>query len=145
MINANLICKKKFDFYVSQYGPIHPRMFVFVMLKFSFPAAIFFPLNFTDIIICVFVRFRVTLPHLFYFSDMEKIGDKDSAIADRVRALLAAANATAVPSALPAPVAAAVPAATPPARLRVDPGVDPATLMANLTAAGIQLAVSYYF
>ena len=83
------------------------------------------------------------LPHLLYFSDMENIGDKDSAIAERVRALLAAANATAGPSALPAPVAAAAaPSPTPPARLRVDPGVDPATLMANLTAAGIQLAVS---
>ena len=74
---------------------------------------------------------------------MEKIGDKDSAIADRVRALLAAANATAGPNALPAPVAAAAASSsTPPTRLRVDPGVDPATLMANLTAAGIQLAVS---
>ncbi len=74
---------------------------------------------------------------------MEKIGEKDSAIADRVRALLAAANATAGPNVLPAPVAAgAAPASTPLARLRVDPGVDPATLMANLTAAGIQMAVS---
>ena len=90
-----------------------------------------------------YLRLRVKLPHLLYFSDMENIGDKDSAIAERVRALLAAANATAGPSALPAPVAAAAaPSPTPPARLRVDPGVDPATLMANLTAAGIQLAVS---
>jgi hypothetical protein len=86
---------------------------------------------------------RVKLPYSFNFSDMENIGDKDSAIADRVRALLAAANATAGPNALPAPVAAAAASSsTPPARLRVDPGVDPATLMANLTAAGIQLAVS---
>jgi len=85
----------------------------------------------------------VKLPHLLYFSDMENIGDKDSAIAERVRALLAAANSTARPSALPAPVAAAAASSpTPPTRLRVDPGVDPATLMANLTAAGIQLAVS---
>ncbi len=46
---------------------------------------------------------------------MEKIGDKDSAIADRVRALLAAANATVGPNALPAPVAAAAtPPSTPP-------------------------------
>ena len=83
------------------------------------------------------------LPHLLYFSDMENIGDKDSAIAERVRALLAAANSTARPSALPAPVAAAAALSpTPPTRLRVDPGVDPATLMANLTVAGIQLAVS---
>ncbi len=74
---------------------------------------------------------------------MENIGDKDSAIAERVRALLAAANATAGSNVLPAPVAAAAtPSSPPPARLRVDPGVDPATLMANLTAAGIQLAVS---
>ena len=73
---------------------------------------------------------------------MENIGDKDSAIAERVRALLAAANSTARPSALPAPVAAAAVSSPTPARLRVDPGVDPATLMANLTAAGIQLAVS---
>ncbi len=74
---------------------------------------------------------------------MENIGDKDNAIAERVRALLAAANSTARPSALPAPVAAASASSlTPPARLRVDPGVDPATLMANLTAAGILLGVS---
>jgi hypothetical protein len=74
---------------------------------------------------------------------MENIGDKDSAIAERVRALLAAANSTARPSVLPAPVAAAAASSpTPPLRLRVDPGVDPATLMANLTAAGIQLAVN---
>jgi hypothetical protein len=85
----------------------------------------------------------VKLPHLFTFQIMENIGDKDSAIAERVRALLAAANATASSNALPAPVAAAAaPASSPPARLRVDPGVDPATLMANLTAAGIQLAVN---
>jgi hypothetical protein len=85
----------------------------------------------------------VKLPYLFTFQIMENIGDKDSAIAERVRALLVAANSTARPSALPAPVAAAAaPASPPPARMRVDPGVDPATLMANLTAAGIQLAVN---
>jgi hypothetical protein len=123
---------------VSQYGLIHPEMFVFVKpTLFVRP----FCLNFLYLTVCV-CTFRVKLLHLFYFSDMEKIGDKDDAIAERVRALLAAANASIGPNALPAPVAAAAPAIIPPARLRVDPGVDPATLMANLTAAGIQLAVT---
>jgi hypothetical protein len=131
--------QSNFDLYVSQYGLIHPEMFVFVKPTLFVRS---FCLNFLKLTVRV-CTFRVKLPHLFYFSDMEKIGDKDTAIADRVRALLAAANATAGSSALPAPVAAAVPAPTPPVRLRVDPGVDPATLMANLTAAGIQLAVSY--
>jgi len=63
------------------------------------------------------------------FRTMERIGDKESAIAERVRALLAAANNT----------AAAVAAA--PGRRRLDPSLDPATVVANLTAAGIQLAV----
>jgi hypothetical protein len=78
------------------------------------------------------------------FRTMEKIGDKESAIAERVRALLAAANNTAAavaaaPAASPAIPAAAVP--SPPGRRRLDPSLDPATVVANLTAAGIQLAV----
>jgi hypothetical protein len=77
------------------------------------------------------------------FRTMENIGDKDSAIAERIRALLAAANSTAA-TAVAAPVAVtapAVPVPTPPGRRRLDPNLDPATVVANLTAAGIQLAV----
>ena len=80
------------------------------------------------------------------FRTMEKIGDKEAAIAERVRALLAAANNTAaavaaVPAVNPAVPAAAVP--SPPGRRRLDPSLDPATVVANLTAAGIQLAVRF--
>ncbi len=83
-------------------------------------------------------------PVIFLEQIMERIGDKKSAIAERVRALLAAANntaaaAAATPAASPAVPAAAVP--SPPGRRRLDPSLDPATVVANLTAAGIQLAV----
>ncbi len=73
---------------------------------------------------------------IFLEQIMERIGDKESAIADRVRALLAAANNTAA-------AVAAVP--HPPGRRRLDPSLDPATVVANLTAAGIQLAVRFLF
>jgi hypothetical protein len=77
------------------------------------------------------------------FRTMERIGDKEAAIAERVRALLAAANNTAaavaaVPAASPAVPAVVVPRDP----RRLDPGADPARVVANLTAAGIQLAVS---
>ena len=80
------------------------------------------------------------------FRTMEKIGDKEAAIAERVRALLAAANNTAaavaaVPAASPAVPAVVVPRDP----RRLDPGADPARVVANLTAAGIQLAVSTKF
>jgi hypothetical protein len=80
------------------------------------------------------------------FRKMERIGDKESAIAERVRALLAAANNTAaavaaVPATNPAVPAVAVPRDP----RRLDPGADPARVVANLTAAGIQLAVSIIF
>jgi hypothetical protein len=80
---------------------------------------------------------------VIFLEQMENIGDKDSAIAERIRALLAAANSTAA-TAVAAPVAVtapAVPVPTPPGRRRLDPNLDPATVVANLTAAGIQLAV----
>jgi hypothetical protein len=85
---------------------------------------------------------------IFLEQIMERIGDKESAIAERVRALLAAANNTAaavaaVPAVNPAVPAAAVP--SPPGRRRLDPSLDPATVVANLTAAGIQLAVRFLF
>jgi hypothetical protein len=72
---------------------------------------------------------------------MEKIGDKESASAERVRALLAAANSTA--AAVSTPGASSVVPATPIPRdpRRLDPSADPAIVVANLTAAGIQLAV----
>ncbi len=74
---------------------------------------------------------------------MEKIGDKESAIAERVRALLAAANNTAAAVAAVPAANPAVPAVAVPRDLRgLDPGADPARVVANLTAAGIQLAVS---
>ncbi len=78
---------------------------------------------------------------------MERIGDKESAIAERVRALLAAANNTAAAVAAVPAVNQAVPAAavpSPPGRRRLDPSLDPATVVANLTAAGIQLAVRFF-
>jgi hypothetical protein len=80
------------------------------------------------------------------FRTMERIGDKEAAIAERVRALLAAANNTAaavaaVPAASPAVPAVVVPRDP----RRLDPGADPARVVANLTAAGIQLAVSTKF
>jgi len=87
---------------------------------------------------------------------MEKIGDREAAIADRVRALLEAANSTAAAvagtarppeawSALPQRRLRGVPAVwilDPATSQRLDPSLDPATVVANLTAAGIQLAVS---
>ncbi len=83
---------------------------------------------------------------MIFLEQMERIGDKESAIAERVRALLAAANNTAaavaaVPAVNPAVPAAAVP--SPPGHRRLDPSLDPATVVANLTAAGIQLAVRF--
>jgi hypothetical protein len=80
---------------------------------------------------------------VIFLEQMEKIGDKESAIAERVMALLAAANNTAAAvAAVPAtsPVVPAV--AVPRDPRRLDPGADPARVVANLTAAGIQLAVS---
>jgi tagatose-1,6-bisphosphate aldolase non-catalytic subunit AgaZ/GatZ len=79
---------------------------------------------------------------------MENIGDKDAAIAERLRALLAAANNTATTAAAAVPATVAGPAAPvpiPPGRRRLDPSLDPATVVANLTAAGIQLAVRKLF
>ena len=73
----------------------------------------------------------------------ENIGDKDSAIAESVRALLANANRTAAAVAAAVPDAVGpVPAPVPRAPRRLEPTADPATVMANLTAAGIQFAVS---
>ena len=80
------------------------------------------------------------------FRTMEKIGDREAAIADRVRALLEAANSTAaaVAGAAGSSGVVARPASAPVTRSsrRLDPSLDPATVVANLTAAGIQLAVS---
>jgi hypothetical protein len=78
---------------------------------------------------------------------MEKIGDRDAAIADRIRTLMEAANDTAAAvtgAVIPSGVVAR-PASAPVTRSsrRLDPSLDPATVVANLTAAGIQLAVSY--
>ncbi len=77
---------------------------------------------------------------------MEKIGDREAAIADRVRALLEAANSTAAAVAgTVVPSAGVVRSASAPvtrSSRRLDPSLDPATVVANLTAAGIQLAVS---
>jgi hypothetical protein len=85
-------------------------------------------------------------PVIFLEQIMEKIGDKESAIAERVRALLEAANTTAAAIAgTSAPSGAVVRSASAPvtrSSRRLDPSLDPATVVANLTAAGIQLAVS---
>jgi hypothetical protein len=76
---------------------------------------------------------------------MEKIGDKDTAIAERVRALLAAANSSSAAAAVPpgAP-AVPVPSPSPGGVRRLDPSTDPATVVANLTVAGIRYAVSRF-
>ena len=80
---------------------------------------------------------------VIFLEQMEKIGDKEAAIAERVRALLAAANSTA--AAVSTPIASSVVPATPvPSPRRLDPSADPAVVVANLTAAGIQLAVIIY-
>jgi hypothetical protein len=80
------------------------------------------------------------------FRAMEKIGDREAAIADRVRALLEAANSTAAAVARTVvPSAGVVRSASAPvtrSSRRLDPSLDPATVVANLAAAGIQLAVS---
>jgi hypothetical protein len=77
---------------------------------------------------------------------MEKIGDKDAAIADRIRALVEVADTTAAAIAgTSAPSGAVVRSASVPvtrSSRHLDPSLDPATVVANLTAAGIQLAVS---
>ncbi len=77
---------------------------------------------------------------------MEKIGDREAAIANRVRALLEAANSTAaaVAGAVGSSGVVARPASAPVMRSsrHLVPSLDPATVVANLTAAGIQLAVS---
>ncbi len=79
---------------------------------------------------------------------MENIGDKDSAIAERVRALLAAANSSAAATAAvvtPPSVGAAPPAVpVPVGARRLDPTADPTTVVANLTVAGIRYAVSCF-
>jgi hypothetical protein len=83
-------------------------------------------------------------PAIFLEQIMEKICDREAAIADRVRALLEAANSTAAAVAGTARPPEAW-SALPQRRLRGVPAVwilDPATVVANLTAAGIQLAVS---
>jgi hypothetical protein len=83
---------------------------------------------------------------VIFLEQMEKIGDREAAIADRVRALLEAANSTAaaVAGAAGSSGVVARPASAPVTRSsrRLDPSLDPATVMANLTAVGIQLAVS---
>jgi hypothetical protein len=129
---------------VSQYDLIHPEMFVFVKPTFCVRP---FCLNFLYLTVRV-CTFRVKLPHLFYFSDMENIGNKDFAIAERVRELLAAANSSSSAAAAavvpPVAVVAPVPTSPPSGVRRLGPtSTDPATVVANLTVAGIRYAVSY--
>jgi hypothetical protein len=79
---------------------------------------------------------------------MEQIGNKDAAIAERLRELLAAANSSSpVPAAAAAPSVAAVasvPSPAPAGVRRLDSSTDPATVVANLTVAGIRYAVSSF-
>jgi hypothetical protein len=100
-------------------------------------------------LIAVFAFLRVFLDlnkPVIFLEQMEKIGDREAAIADRVKALLEAANSTA--AAVAGTVASSgsvVRSASAPvtrSSRRLDPSLDPATVVANLTAAGIQLAVS---
>ena len=75
----------------------------------------------------------------------EQIGDRDAAIAQRLRELLAAANNTVAEfSAVAPPPSESMVSSTPAsASRRLEPNADPAQVVANLTAAGIQFAVSY--
>jgi len=83
---------------------------------------------------------------IFLEQIMEKICDREAAIADRVRALLEAANSTAAAVAGTAASSGSVvryaSALVTRSSRRLDPSLDPATVVANLTAAGIPLAVS---
>jgi hypothetical protein len=95
------------------------------------------------------LMFKSEVTTFIYFSDMEHIGDKDAAIAERVRALLAAANSSSATAsaALPPSVGAVPvppPAAVPAGVRRLESATDPATVVANLTVAGIRYAVSYF-
>ena len=76
---------------------------------------------------------------------MENIGNKDSAIAERLRALLAAANNTVVVAVTPVASGSTPPVIVPWDPRRLDPNADPARVVANLRADGIQLAVNILF
>jgi hypothetical protein len=76
---------------------------------------------------------------------MEIIGNKDSAIAERLRALLAAANSTVAAAVTPVASGSTWPVTVPWDPRRLDPNADPARVVANLTADGIQLTVSIIF
>ncbi len=84
-------------------------------------------------------------PVIFLEQIMERIGDKESAIAERVRALLAATNSTVAAATTPGASFSAPAAPIPRDPRRLDPHSDPARVVANPTAAGIRLAVSFLF
>ena len=70
---------------------------------------------------------------------MEQIGNRGAAVADQVRAIVAA-GATAAPNIVPTPATVpGLPAGVPPA---VVTRLDAASVLVNLTTTGIQLAVS---
>ena len=76
---------------------------------------------------------------------MENIGNKDSAIAERLRALLAAANNTVVVPVTPVASGSTPPVIVPWDPRHLDPDADPVRVVASLTADGIQLAVNIIF
>jgi hypothetical protein len=76
---------------------------------------------------------------------MENIGNKDSAIAERLRALLAAANNKVVVAVTPVASGSTPPVIVPWDPQRLDPNADPARVVANLRADSIQLVVSILF
>jgi len=63
---------------------------------------------------------------------MENIGNKDSAIAERLRALLAAANNTVVVAVTPVASGSTPPVIVPWDPRRLDPNADPVRVVANL-------------
>jgi hypothetical protein len=62
---------------------------------------------------------------------MENIGNKDSAIAERLRALLAAANNTVVVAVMPVASGSSPPVIVPWDPRRLDPNADPARVVSN--------------
>jgi hypothetical protein len=67
---------------------------------------------------------------------MENIGNKDSAIVDRLRALLAAANNTVAVVVTPVASGSTPPVIDPWDPRRLDPNADPARVVANLRTDG---------
>ncbi len=74
---------------------------------------------------------------------MENIGNKDSAIAERLRVLLAAANNTVAVAVKPVASGSTPPVVVPWDLRHLDPNADPARVVANLRADGEYIIFIY--